>query len=163
MEPHGGLAALLSLRLSQGILYALAFTLLSAFIVVWIRQMSTTERSEAIVFYFMSACAIAGLVVMAFDHVPLSWTQIGWLVACGIFGGMGQVLMTYSYRYGEPSLLAPFDYTAMVWAMLLGWFVLGEHPEGMVLAGAAVVIASGLLIAWREYRNHVELPNEQMT
>ena len=163
MEPHGGLAALLSLKLTQGIFYALAFTLLSAFIVVWIRQMSATERSEAIVFYFMSACAIAGLVTLAFDHAALSCQQIALLVGCGLFGGVGQVLMTYSYRYGEPSLLAPFDYSAMVWAMLLGWFVLGEHPEAMVLAGAAVVIASGLLIAWREYRHKVEIPNEQMT
>lgn len=163
IEPHGGMAGMLSLKLTQGVFYALAFTLLSAFIVVWIRQMSATERSEAIVFYFMSACAVAGLIVMAFDYQPLAWNQIALLVSCGLFGGMGQVLMTYSYRYGEPSLLAPFDYTAMVWAMLLGWFVLGEHPEAMVLAGAAVVIASGLLIAWREYRHKVELPNEQMT
>jgi drug/metabolite transporter (DMT)-like permease len=163
IQPHGGMAGLLSLKLTEGVFYALAFTLLSAFIVVWIRQMSATERSEAIVFYFMSACAVAGLIVMAFDYQPLAWTQIALLVSCGLFGGMGQVLMTYSYRFGEPSLLAPFDYTAMVWAMLLGWFVLGEHPEAMVLAGAAVVIASGLLIAWREYRHHVKMPNEQMT
>lgn len=163
MEPHGGLNALITLKLSKGVFYALAFTLLSAFIVVWIRQMSATERSEAIVFYFMSACAVAGLVVMTFDHVPLSWTQVFWLVSCGIFGGLGQVLMTYSYRYGEPSLLAPFDYTAMVWAMLLGWFVLGERPEAMVLLGAGVVIASGLLIAWREYRHKVALPTEPLT
>ena len=163
MEPHGGLAALLALKLSQGIFYALAFTLLSAFIVVWIRQMSATERSEAIVFYFMSACALAGLVTLAFDHASLSLPQVLLLVGCGLFGGIGQVLMTYSYRYGEPSLLAPFDYTAMVWAMLLGWFVLGERPEAMVLVGAAVVIASGLLIAWREYRHKVEIPNEPLT
>lgn len=163
MQPHGGLTALISLRLSKGVFYALFFTVLSAFIVVWIRQMSATERSEAIVFYFMSACVVAGLVVMAFDHQALTWRQIGLLTACGIFGGVGQVLMTYSYRFGEPSLLAAFDYTAMIWAMLLGWFVLGEHPEAMVLAGAGVVIASGLLIAWREYRHKVELPNEPLT
>lgn len=163
IEPHGGLAAILSLKLSQGVLYALAFTLLSAFVVVWIRQMSATERSEAIVFYFMSACAVAGLIVMAFDRVPLTSIQVFWLVFCGVSGGMGQILMTYSYRYGEPSLLAPFDYTAMVWAMLLGWFVLGEHPQAMVLAGSAIVIASGLLIAWREYRHRVALPTEPLT
>jgi drug/metabolite transporter (DMT)-like permease len=59
--------------------------------------------------------------------------------------------------------LAPFDYTAMVWAMLLGWFVLGEHPEAMVLAGSAIVIGSGLLIAWREYHHRVALPIEPLT
>jgi drug/metabolite transporter (DMT)-like permease len=163
MEPHGGLAALVALKLSKGVFFALLFTVLSAFIVVWIRQMSATERSEAIVFYFMSACVVAGLIVMAFDHATLSWRQIALLTACGLFGGMGQVLMTYSYRFGEPSLLAAFDYTAMIWAMLLGWFLLGEHPETMVLAGAAVVISSGLLIAWREYRWKVRLPNEPLT
>ena len=163
IEPHGGLSAILSLQLSQGVLYALAFTLLSAFVVVWIRQMSATERSEAIVFYFMSACAIAGLIVMAFDRVALSWTQVFWLVSCGVFGGLGQILMTYSYRYGEPSLLAPFDYISMVWAMILGWFVFCEMPEAMVLGGAGVVIVSGLLIAWREHHHKVEMPSEPLT
>jgi drug/metabolite transporter (DMT)-like permease len=163
IEPHGGLAALAALKLSRGVVYALLFGFLSAVVVVWIRQMSTTERSEAIVFYFMSACALAGLVAMIWDHAPLSAMQVFWLVMCGIVGGMGQLFMTYSYRYGEPSLLAPFDYISMIWAMILGWFVLGEMPEVLVLAGAGVVIVSGIVIAWREYRLRVELPTEPLT
>lgn len=163
IEPHGGLASLAALKLSKGVSYALIFSLLSAVVVVWIRQMSTTERSEAIVFYFMSACAVAGLIVMAFDHAPFTLHNTLWLVLCGLFGGTGQLLMTYSYRYGEPSLLAPFDYVSMVWAMALGWFVFGEMPEAMVLAGAGVVIVSGLFIAWREHRHKVELPVEPLT
>ncbi len=163
IEPHGGLAAVVELHLSRGVVYALLFSLLSAFVVVWIRQMSATERSEAIVFYFMCGCALVGLAVMSFDHVPFTFHKTFWLVMCGLFGGTGQLLMTYSYRYGEPSLLAPFDYVSMVWAMALGWFLLGEMPEMMVLAGAGVVIVSGLFIAWREHRHHMELPREPLT
>jgi drug/metabolite transporter (DMT)-like permease len=163
IEPHGGLASVAALHLSKGVVYALTFSFLSAVVVVWIRQMSTTERSEAIVFYFMVSCAVVGALVMAFDHVPLTFQNTFWLVMCGLFGGTGQLLMTYSYRYGEPSLLAPFDYVSMVWAMILGWFVFGEMPEQMVLAGAGVVIVSGLFIAWREHRHQVELPIEPLT
>ena len=163
IEPHGGLTSLLGLNLSRGVGYALLFSFLSAVVVVWIRQMSTTERSEAIVFYFMAACAVVGAVVMIWDHVPLNYVQVFWLVVCGLVGGMGQLLMTYSYRYAEPSLLASFDYISMVWATLLGYFVFAEVPATMVFAGAGVVIAAGLFIAWREHHLRVELPVEPLT
>jgi Predicted permeases len=162
IEPHGGLIGLIQLKLSMGVVYALLFSFLSAVVVVWIRQMSRTERSEAIVFYFMSACSVAGLIVMGFQHNVFTLHAIFWLIVCGLCGGTGQLLMTYCYRYGEPSLLASFDYVSMVWATLLGWFLFAEMPETMVLAGAGVVIVSGLFIAWREYRHKVDLPNETL-
>jgi drug/metabolite transporter (DMT)-like permease len=162
IEPHGGLAGILSLKLSRGVFYALLFSFFSAVVVVWIRQMSSTERSEAIVFYFMSATSIAGLALMAFQHNIFTLHACGWLILCGLFGGTGQLMMTYSYRYGEPSMLAPFDYIAMVWAMLLGWFLFGEMSETLVLVGSAVVIVSGLFIAWREHKHHAELPRESL-
>ena len=116
--------------------------------------MSATETSEAIVFYFMVICAVAGAVTMIWDFVPLNLMQITWLVACGILGGVGQVCMTYCYRYAEPSFLAPFDYAAMIWAVALGYFIFAEIPESMVLSGAVVVIDSSLYIVWRERSLH---------
>jgi drug/metabolite transporter (DMT)-like permease len=163
IEPHGGLASLVSLHISPGLGYALLFSFLSAVVVVWIRQMSTTERSEAIVFYFMAASAVVGAVVMIWDRVPLSFDQVFWLVMCGLTGGLGQIFMTYSYRYAEPSLLASFDYVSMVWATLLGYFVFAEVPAAMVFAGAGVVIAAGMFIAWREHHLHVERPPAAVT
>ncbi|MGC9953513.1 MAG: DMT family transporter [Rhizomicrobium sp.] len=156
IEPHGGLASLLGLHVSRGVGYALLFSLLSAVVIILICQMSATERGEAIVFYYMAACAAAGAVTMIWDRVPLTFAQVFWLVLCGFFGGMGQIFMTYCYRYAEPSLLASFDYASMVWATLLGYFIFAEVPAAMVFAGAGVVIAAGLLIAWREHRLHVE-------
>jgi drug/metabolite transporter (DMT)-like permease len=155
LAPHGGLSHLAASGFSTGAGLAITGAFLSAFVVVFIRQMSTTERSETIVFYFMSVCSLAGLVSMIWWRVPLSGAQVGLLVVCGILGGIGQICMTFSYRYAEPSLLAPFDYVAMVWAVALGWFIFAEVPEPLVMLGAGVVIAAGLFIAWRERHMHL--------
>jgi drug/metabolite transporter (DMT)-like permease len=154
LEPHGGARAILGHGFSTGAAFALGGAFLSAFVVVFIRQMSTTERSETIVFFFMTTCALAGAVTMLWDRTALTPAQTGWLILCGLLGGVGQICMTFSYRYAEPSLLAPFDYVSMVWAVLLGYFVLAEVPQAMVMAGAGVVIAAGLFIVWRERIRH---------
>ena len=154
INPHGGPSALFVHGLSPGASLALLGAFLSAFVVIFIRQMSTTERSETIVFYFMLTTALAGAVTMIWWRAPLSTEMAVWLVVAGLLGGVGQICMTYSYRYAEPSLLAPFDYVAMVWAALFGFAVFGEVPERLVLAGAAVVVSSGLFIVWRERQLH---------
>ncbi|HEY2070792.1 MAG TPA: DMT family transporter [Rhizomicrobium sp.] len=154
LEPHGGPLRLLHSGFTTGAGLAIVGAFLSAFVVVFIRQMSTTEKSETIVFYFMSVCSLAGLVSMLWWRAPLSLHQVELLVLCGVLGGIGQIGMTFSYRYAEPSLLAPFDYVAMVWAVLLGWFLFAEVPEAMVMAGAGIVILAGLFIAWRERHIH---------
>jgi drug/metabolite transporter (DMT)-like permease len=162
IQPHGALG--LAGGSSAGALAALLGALLSAFVIVFIRHMSATENSEAIVFYFMVVCATAGAVSMLWAYQPLTWTQTALLVACGLMGGAGQLCMTYSYRYAEPSLLAPFDYTAMVWSVALGYFFFAEVPQRIVLAGAGVVILCGLYIVWRERRARVShAPDASLT
>jgi len=150
LGPHAGFGS--ALGATAGAAAALAGAFLSAFVVVFIRHMSATETSEAIVFYFMIVCALSGAVTLLWSFTPLNAAQVALLVLCGLLGGIGQVCMTYSYRFAEPSLLAPFDYSAMIWATALGFFVFAEVPERMVLAGAAVVTASGLYIVWREHK-----------
>jgi len=155
IEPHGGVGMNFSSNSSIGAAAALSGAFLSAFVVVFIRQMSRTERSEAIVFYFMVVCATAGALTMLWEHITIAPTALMWLTLTGILGGIGQVCMTYSYRYAAPSLLAPFDYTAMIWAVALGYFIFAEVPERIVLAGAGVVIVSSLYIVWRERLHHL--------
>lgn len=154
IEPYGGFGAVLSSGASKGAGLALAGALVSAFVVVFIRQMSTTEKSETIVFYFMATSAAAGALVMIGDFVMPDPRMAFWLVTAGLLGGIGQSCMTYSYRFAEPSLLAPFDYVAMVWATGLGFLLFAEIPHKMVLIGAGVVIGAGLFIVWRERRLH---------
>jgi len=136
---------------------ALSAALCSAFVVIFIRQMSATEKSETIVFYFMAFCAALGALTMIWWRVPLGLYATIALILGGICGGFGQLMMTFSYRYAEPSLLAPFDYTAMIWAVLFGYLVFAEVPATMVLGGAAVVTAAGVFIALREHRLGREL------
>lgn len=72
------------------------------------------------------------------------------LALAGLLGGVGQILLTSSYRYADASLVAPFEYTSMILALGVGFFVFGEVPTGTMIAGACVVIFAGLLIIWRE-------------
>ena len=72
------------------------------------------------------------------------------LVGAGLIGGVAQILITSSYRFGAPSMLAPFDYTSMIFAILIGWAVFSELPTLVMLVGSALVIAGGGLIIWRE-------------
>ena len=151
-EPHGAGGFHLAGSLYLGAGAAIGGALLSAIVVVFIRHMSATETSEAIVFFFMAVCAATGAVAMSFERPTFLPWELFWLVLCGLLGGMAQLFMTFSYRYAEPSLLAAFDYTAMIWAATFGYLIFAETPQVMVLAGATVVIASGLYIGWRERR-----------
>jgi drug/metabolite transporter (DMT)-like permease len=157
IAPHGGIMGIFAHGLTGGAALALISSFASAFVVIYIRQMSATEKSETIVFYFMTFCAVIGALTMLWWRVPLSWPQAAWLVASGILGGIAQIAMTFSYRYAEPSLLAPFDYIAMIWAVSFGFLIFGEVPALAVLGGAAVVTGAGVFIAVREHRIGREL------
>jgi drug/metabolite transporter (DMT)-like permease len=97
---------------------------------------------------------------MLWWRTPLTLSSAAWLIMTGIFGGFGQIAMTFSYRYAEPSLLAPFDYTSMLWAVSFGFLIFGEVPALMVLVGAAIVTAAGVFIAFREHRLGRELASK---
>jgi drug/metabolite transporter (DMT)-like permease len=68
----------------------------------------------------------------------------------GIFGGIGHIFLTESYRHATASVVAPFDYTSMLWALLLGYWVFGELPSALVYLGGSIVAGAGLFVIWRE-------------
>jgi drug/metabolite transporter (DMT)-like permease len=74
------------------------------------------------------------------------------MVAVGILGGLGQIFLTESYRHAETSVIAPFEYSTMLWAVVIGFVLFGEKPATIVIAGAAIVILAGLFVLWRERR-----------
>jgi drug/metabolite transporter (DMT)-like permease len=78
------------------------------------------------------------------------------LVVAGICGGVGQVLLTQSYRFGDASTIAPFDYTSMIWVLIVSLVVFGSWPSATILIGTAIVIAAGLFVIWREHRLGIE-------
>ena len=70
----------------------------------------------------------------------------------GLCGGLAHIVLTESYRLAPASVVAPFDYTAMVWAFLLGYFFFNELPTVYVFVGAGIIAAAGLFVIWRERR-----------
>jgi drug/metabolite transporter (DMT)-like permease len=130
--------------------FALAGAALSALAMIFLRRMSAHEHSITIAFYFMVTSAAVSLFTIPFGWNWPTLGEAGVLMATGLSGGVGQLFLSYSYRYSEASVLAPFDYIAMIWAVMLGYFLFDELPTAQVWIGAAIVIAAGLLILWRE-------------
>jgi drug/metabolite transporter (DMT)-like permease len=119
---------------------------------VAIRQMADTERGPTIVFYFTLGGAVLGLAGSAFHWVIPDPMTLAALVLAGLVGGVGQLLLTEALRNAPVGVVAPFDYTQLVWAAVLGFLVWGELPHPLTLIGAAIVAASGVYILHRELR-----------
>ena len=95
-------------------------------------------------------CALAGLATWPLGWRVPAWPELAALVAVGLCGGIAHLLLTESYRWAPASLVAPFDYTSMVWAFMLGYLFFNELPGAPVFAGAAIIAAAGLFVIWRE-------------
>jgi len=99
--------------------------------------------------------AVVGAVVMSLA-APFVWTapRAVWhgvlIVFIGVLASIGHFLLIKAYEHASATLLAPYTYSALVWAMLLGWLVFGDFPDGAALAGMGIIVASGLYLANRQ-------------
>jgi drug/metabolite transporter (DMT)-like permease len=116
-----------------------------------IRQMGDAgEKNVTIVaWYSLGTAALAAFGCLADWVTPTPW-QFALLVGAGLFSGLAQLLMTEGYRAAETTLVAPFEYGAIIYATVLGIAIWGEWPDVWSLTGVAVLIASGLYIWHRE-------------
>ncbi len=122
-----------------------------AMAMVTIRRMGDAgESGVAIVMWFaLSAAVVAGVLAVPLWVAP-SGTQWALLAGCGVVSALGQVLMTAAYRSGEATLLAPFEYSGILWTALLGAVVWAEVPDAAAFAGIALLVGSGIYIWYRE-------------
>jgi drug/metabolite transporter (DMT)-like permease len=97
-------------------------------------------------------CALSGLVTWPFGWIAPSVKEFAALAAIGLLGGTGHILLTESYRYAAASVVAPFDYTSMIWALVLGYTMFGEMPTVMIGLGSAIIAGAGLFVIWREHQ-----------
>jgi drug/metabolite transporter (DMT)-like permease len=133
-----------------GSLFALFSAFCNAGTVIQTRRLTQSETTSSIVFYFSLVTALAGLVTLPFYwHTPTG-SELLMLIATGVFGGIAHIFLTESYRHAPASVVAPFDYSSMLWALLLGYWLFGELPTGLVYAGACIVAGAGLFVIWRE-------------
>src|SRR5262245_20591116 len=128
-----------------------------ALAMISIRKLTGTEGSGSIVFYFTLFATLAGLATAPlgrFDpEFAWVWPSGGeWLIvmAIGLMGGSAQILMTIAYRSAPVSVVAPFDYMALVYGFILGFIFFAEIPDGYLIVGGATVVASGIYIVHRE-------------
>jgi drug/metabolite transporter (DMT)-like permease len=121
-----------------------------ALVSIQIRHMTRTEPAATIVIYFSIFSTLVALLTVPFGWAMPTATEAAALLAIGILGGIGQVTMTESFRHADASLLAPFDYVSLIWALAISVIVFGTLPTGTMLTGAAVVIAAGLFVLYRE-------------
>ena len=120
---------------------------------VAIRQISDTERGPTIVFYFTLGATLMGLVGCAFRWVNPDPLTLAMLILAGLFGGVGQLLLTEALRNAPVGIIAPFDYTQLIWATAFGLVIWGELPHILTLVGAVIVAGSGVYILRRELRH----------
>ena len=133
-----------------GACLVLGASILRAVVQIHIRQLVQTEHTAAIVFWFSVTATTLSLFT-----IPLGWVRpdsqaLALLIGAGLIGGAAQILVTSSYRFAAASVLAPFDYMSMIFAVAIGWVVFAELPTTVMLVGSALVIAGGALIIWRE-------------
>jgi drug/metabolite transporter (DMT)-like permease len=129
---------------------ALASAMCNAGTVIQTRRLTQSETTSSIVFYFSLVCAIAGALTLPFAWHSPTGRELAALIALGILGGLAHILLTESYRFAAASVVAPFDYSSMLWALLLGYWLFGELPDTLVYLGAAIVAGAGLFVIWRE-------------
>jgi drug/metabolite transporter (DMT)-like permease len=150
LSPRLSVGASLNSSETLGAVVVLMGAVLAALAQVFVRKLVATESTAAIVFWFTITSSVMALFTLPWGWVVPPWQVALMLVMAGLLGGIGQILLTSSYRFADASLVAPFDYTSMILALLIGYFIFDEVPTGTMLVGAGIVIAAGVLIIWRE-------------
>ncbi len=125
---------------------------------ITVSMLTRTDTPQSMVVWFLALLALgAGLLAIP-DWQPLQWDHAGLIAGMGLAGAAGQVALTRAFQLGEASLIAPLEYTGLVW--VIGWDVLfwGVLPDGYTWLGGAIIVASGLYLLHRERVRKVAAP-----
>jgi len=145
-------SAVVSSLESVGILAALMAAVFSALAQVFARKLVATESTGSIVFYFSCMSCLLSLLTVPFGWIQPSFNEWILLLSAGLLGGVGQILLTESYRHAEVAVIAPFEYSSILLALFIGYFVFGELPTVLMLIGVCLIISAGVIIIVRERR-----------
>jgi drug/metabolite transporter (DMT)-like permease len=144
VRPGGGHFAAL------GVGVAVAAAILTACVSLILRQLGRTEGAGVIVFWFTALSLPPLGVALLFYAQPHDMATWGLLLLIGVVGGVAQICLTAALRWAPVSVVLPMDYSTILWTTALGWLLWGDWPAGTTWIGAALIVSSGLYIAWRE-------------
>ena len=135
---------------NQGVLFFVAAALVNAVYQLATRRVAQHDSPQCSFFY----TALVGGVLSTFA-VPFSWaapSAIDWLllVSMGILGGIGHLFLIFAFDRAPAAVVAPFAYSALIWASISGYLLFGEVPDSWTVVGALIITASGLYIFHRE-------------
>jgi drug/metabolite transporter (DMT)-like permease len=131
-------------------LVAMLGTSLWATSMVLVRKMSSTETDASLLAYINTSLLLLGAVGAPFVWQPVEPSQFGFILMLAVTLVVGQWLMLRAFRLAPIGVVAPFQYTGIVWATLIGWLFWNEFPAPNVWVGASILISSGLYVMWRE-------------
>jgi drug/metabolite transporter (DMT)-like permease len=118
-----------------------------------VRSLGQRNSSVAIIFWNFTLVGLGSGALAVFDWRPVPPAEWPWLGAIGIAGGLGQYWITDAFRRAPPAVVAPFEYTSILWAFAIDWIFWSASPSASLIAGAAVVVASGTYVIWDERRS----------
>jgi drug/metabolite transporter (DMT)-like permease len=117
-----------------------------------VRRLGKTNSSATMVVWWLILVGIGSGVLAAPEWRGVASADWVWLGAVGVSGALGQFWITDAFRRAPPSVVAPFEYSSILWALGIDWLFWSVLPSAIVLTGATVVIACGLVIIWDERR-----------
>ncbi len=149
-----GMGGIVSLAGFMVLLAALAYAIAS----VTVSLLTRTDTPQSMVVCFLAVMALGAGVLAIPEWTPLSAGD-GWLIAgMGLAGALGQVALTRAFQLGEASMVAPLEYTGLVWVIAWDWLLWTTLPDRATWLGAAIIVASGLYLMRRERVKRVRAP-----
>lgn len=133
-------------------LVVLGSVVVYALLMITTRAFKKTESTAALILYPQLGMSISGLLFAPLNWVSPPMADLGLFALAGCFGSVGVICITNAFRLGPAAVISPFEYSALIWASLLGYIFWQELPDLGTVAGAVIVVASGLYIVYRETR-----------
>lgn len=122
----------------------------SALSITLVRKLSATETTASIAFYTNAAVVVVMGCLLPIGFVPPTFEDLALMALAGLAGGAAVMFLIAGYRRAQAAVVAPFQYSQMLWGVLLGWLLWGDLPSTAVAMGATIVVGSGLYILYRE-------------
>ena len=160
----GFIGVLVMLRPGVGVfqwaaLSVLASVVFYALLMITTRAFKSTESGASLILYPQLGMTLTGIVAAPFFWVKPGLEDLGLFALAGLFGSVGIMCITQAFRLAPPALVSSFEYTALIWATLLGFMIWGDLPDTITLVGASIVVASGLYIIYRETARRGQAPS----
>ncbi len=125
-----------------------------------VRVLTRTDTTVSVVFWTIGLMTVIAAAIALPGWVPIAPAHWKWLIALGLIAATGQYLLTEAFRSAPPSVVSPFEYTALLWGIGIDRVVWHVLPSARVCFGGGIVIASGLYLIWRERSAPTHAPSQ---